>query len=415
MTEVVHDSTQHVSSDDLGAVGHFLKSLETREAASSVATGAAAIPETLYTTRGGLGYDQFCSTCHRRDGRGAPGVFPPLAGNDSVLSDDPISVIHIALTGWTEAATRFSAHAFSMPEFGSLTDGELAEILTFVRMSWGNKGGAVTAAEIKHWRDALSPSSTAPAKFTVARFADMLAAPNAEQLILGLRIVTETKAMLPEHVGDALACTSCHLNGGTVANASPFNGLATVFPTYNARAGRIISLQERLNDCMLRSMNGTRVSDDSKDMKAMVAYIAWMKGDKGANGKIEERGIGELNAKLIPDPVRGKELFEAKCAVCHGSDGQGAKAADGSWLFPPLWGDASFNNGAGMADTFSAASFIKSNMPIAGGTIFPLGQGGLSDQDAVDVANYFALQPRPDFAARVDDWPTGGRPKDGGC
>jgi thiosulfate dehydrogenase len=415
MTQVVHDSTQHFSNDDLGAVGHFLKSLETGQAAPSVATAATAIPVTLYTTRGGLGYDQFCSTCHQRDGRGAPGVFPPLAGNDSVLSDDPISVIHIALTGWTEAATRFSTHAFSMPEFSSLSDAELAEILTFVRTSWGNTGGAVTGAEVRRWRDALSPESTAAAKFTVARFANMLAVPNAEQLILGMRIVTETKALLPEHVGDALACASCHLDGGTVADASPFNGLAAVFPSYSARAGRVISLEDRLNECFLRSMNGTRVPDDSSEMKAMVAYIAWMKGDKDVDGKIVGRGIGEVDAKLVPDPVRGKELFEAKCAVCHGRDGQGAKAADGSWLFPPLWGEASFNAGAGMADTFNAAAFIKSNMPIAGATKFPLEQGGLSDQDAVDIADYFAHQPRPDFDAKVDDWPKGERPKNGGC
>jgi thiosulfate dehydrogenase len=415
MTQVVHDSTQHFSNDDLAAVGHFLKSLEAREAASGVATGAGGIPASLYTTRGGLGYDQFCSACHRRDGRGAPGVFPPLAGNDSVVSDDPTSVIHIALTGWTEAATRFSTHAFSMPEFSSLTDAELAEILTFVRASWGNKGGAVTAADVKQWRDALSPASTAPAKFTVARFADMLAGPNADELILGMRIVTETKATLPEHVGAALACANCHLNGGTVANASPFNGLATVFPTYSARAGHVISLEERLNECFLRSMNGTRVAEESKDMKALVAYVAWMKGDRGADGKIVGRGTGEVDEKLIPDPARGKKLFETKCAVCHGSDGQGGKAADGSWLFPPLWGDASFNTGAGMAETSNAAAFIKSNMPIAGKTKFPIGQGGLLDQDAADIADYFAHQPRPDFAAKTNDWPKGERPKDGGC
>ncbi len=412
MTEVVHDSTQYFTDDDLGAVGHFLKSLETREAAPSVARATGTIPEGLYTTRGGLGYNQFCSACHQRDGRGAPGVFPPLAGNASVLSHDPTSVTHLALTGWTEAATRFSKHAFSMPEYSSLTDAELAEILTFVRTNWGNKGGAVTAAQIKEQRDALSAVSTAPAKFTMARFAEMLAAPNADQLILGMRLMTETKTLLPDHVGDEMTCGSCHLNGGTVANASPFNGVATLFPANNPRAGRVISLEQRLNGCFLRSMNGTRLADDSKDMKAMVAFIAWMKGDQAADSKIVGRGIGKVDAKLVPDPVRGKALFEADCAVCHGSDGQGAKSADGNWLFPPLWGDASFNIGAGIARTFTAAAFVKSNMPIARGTNFPQGQGGLSDQTAVDIAEYFTHQPRPDFAAKADDWPKGGKPKD---
>ncbi len=413
MTEVVHGSTQNFSGEDLGAVAHFLNSLAPSEAEPSVVvTNAGKVPEAFYTTRGGLGYRQFCSSCHRRDGRGAPGVFPPLAGNRSVLSDDPTSVIHITLTGWTEAATRFSKHAFSMPEYSSLTDAELAEILTFVRTSWGNKGGAISAAQIKEQRDALSPVSTAPTKFTAARFADMLVAPNADQLISGMRLMIETKAQLPDHVGVQMACGSCHLNGGTVAKASPFNGLAPLFPANNPRAGRAISLEERLNGCFLRSMNGTRLAEESKDMKAMVAFMAWMKGDAAADGKILGRGTGEVDDKLIPDPIRGKELFESDCAVCHGSDGQGMKSADGGRLFPPLWGDASFNIGAGIARTFTAAAFVKSNMPIAQGTKFPQGQGGLSDQDAVDIAEYFTHQPRPDFAAKVNDWPKGGRPKD---
>ncbi len=128
MTEVVSDSTQYFTDEDLAAVAHFLKSLGKSEASSEPAL-TGAVPESLYTTRGGLGYDQFCSSCHRRDGRGAPGVFPPLAGNGSVLSEDPTSVIYVVLAGWTEAATRHLKHTFAMPEFSSLSDAELAEIL----------------------------------------------------------------------------------------------------------------------------------------------------------------------------------------------------------------------------------------------------------------------------------------------
>ena len=412
MTEVVHASTQYFAEADLSAVAQFLTSLSTRKAAPTVASSPGSVPETLYTTRGGLAYDQFCSSCHQRDGRGAPGVVPPLAGNASVLSEDPTSVIHVVLTGWTEAATQHSKHAFSMPDYGRLTDAELAEILTFVRTSWGNAGAAITAAQIKDQRDALSLAPTAPSKFTVSRFADMLAAPNADQLVLGMRLMTETKALLPDNGGDVMSCSSCHLNGGTVAKGSPFNGVAALFPMYQPRAGRIISIEERLNDCFLRSMNGKPVPVDSKDMIAMVAYMSRMKGDARPDGKILGRGTGQVDPKLIPDPVRGKTLFEANCAVCHGSDGQGMKSADGGWLFPPLWGDNSFNVGAGIARTFTAASFIKANMPIAHSTTFPQGQGGLTDQDAIDIAEYFTHQPRPDFPDKVNDWPKGGKPKD---
>lgn len=98
--------------------------------------------------------------------------------------------------------------------------------------------------------------------------------------------------------------------------------------------------------------------------------------------------------------------------MCHGADGEGIKNAKGQWVYPPLWGDESFNIGAGMARTYTAAAFVKRNMPIGMHNKFPLGQGGLTDQEAVDVAEYFSHQPRPDFAGKVKDWPNGKKPAD---
>jgi thiosulfate dehydrogenase len=175
--------------------------------------------------------------------------------------------------------------------------------------------------KVKQAREALSPVSTAPPKFASARFADMLAAPNAEGLVYGMRIMTETKALLPDHVGNELNCGSCRLNGGTVAKASPFNRVVPLFPMNNPRAGRVISMEERLNGCFLRSMNGTRLAEYSKEMKAPIAFMAFMKGDAAQDDKIARRGTGNVDAKLVPDPVRGKALFESNCAVCHRSDG----------------------------------------------------------------------------------------------
>jgi cytochrome c553 len=101
---------------------------------------------------------------------------------------------------------------------------------------------------------------------------------------------------------------------------------------------------------------------------------------------------------IKPDPVNGERIYRAQCAACHGPQGEGIRSRDGQWIYPPLWGEESFNIGAGMARTYTAAAFVKRNMPIALHDRFPLGQGGLSDQDAVDVAEFFTHQPRPDFA-----------------
>ena len=410
MTEVIADSTQHYSDEDRAAVAHFLNALSAateRPAATSIAAG-----DSLYTTRGGLGYDQFCAACHGRDGLGVPGIFPPLAGNAAVLSEDATSIIHIALTGWTSAKTEFSDHAFSMPEYSSLTDAELAEILTFVRASWGNRGAPIASPDVKAQREALSPVSTAPDKFATPRFADLLGGPDADKLILGMRLMTETRQLLPHNVGDQLSCGSCHLNGGTTARASPFIGLTPLFPMNNARAGRVITMEERLNGCFRRSMAGSPMADDSSQMRAMIAFMDWMKEGSRPDGKIEGRGTAKVATTLVPDASRGKILYEANCAVCHARDGQGLKSADGEWKFPPLWGDQSFNIGAGIARTYTAAGFVKANMPIAASRKFPQGQGGLSDQDAIDIAEYFTHQPRPDFPDKLNDWPKGGRPKD---
>lgn len=218
--------------------------------------------------------------------------------------------------------------------------------------------------------------------------------------------------MLPGHVGNALNCSSCHLNGGTVAEAAPYVGLSAVFPAYAARAGKVITLAERINGCFLRSMNGKPLPLDSQEMSAMVAYFDWMRGNTQAGDKIAGRGVGKVDPALRPDPVHGQQVYTRQCALCHGAQGEGIKDRDGAWIYPPLWGEQSFNIGAGMARTYTAAAFVRRNMPVASHQGFPLDQGGLSEQDALDVAEFFTHQPRPDFAAKSRDWPHDPKPAD---
>ncbi len=410
MTEVVQHSTQYFTDQDLQAVAHYLTSLATSGAA---APATVAVDEkSLYGTRGGLGYEQFCSSCHRRDGLGAERVFPALAANRSVLSDDPTSLTHVVLSGWTAADTTGAPHRFAMPAYAALGDDEIADILTFVRQSWGNAAGAVTSAQVRSMREELALAPPAPKTRLTPRFADMLVEPNADNLIFGMKVIMNTKAMLPNNVGDALDCASCHLNGGTVAKASPLWGLTSVFPTMNKRAGRIITIEDRLSGCFNRSMNGVLLPKDSREMQAMVAYMTWMKADPGPNGKIPGRGTARIDRSIKPDPVRGEKLYKAECSACHAEDGDGVKSSRGERMFPPLWGSASYNVGAGMARTYTAAGFIRANMPVAHASAFPQDQGGLTDQDAVDIAQYFTHQPRTDFPGRVNDWPNGGKPSD---
>jgi thiosulfate dehydrogenase len=229
--------------------------------------------------------------------------------------------------------------------------------------------------------------------------------PFGEAVRLGLRIVTDSRANAGAYVGGRLNCTSCHLDRGRTPYASPWAGLWGVFPEYRSRAGRVISLEDRINDCFARSMNGTPLPLDSAEMRGVASYIRWLSTGVPVGTEVDGRGFARFKAPQAADPDRGRSAFEARCASCHGADGQGATTADGGYLYPPLWGPGSFNIGAGMARLETAAAFVKANMP--------LGQGGtLSDQEAYDIAAYFTRQPRPDFPGKGRDWPQGGKPAD---
>jgi thiosulfate dehydrogenase len=418
MADVIHHSTQHISDSDLTAIAAYLKSLPPGEhdlpmtSAPPKPAATGKVPDDLYATRGGLGYVQFCTDCHRQDGSGVKQIFPPLAGNPTLMSNEPSTLIHIMLTGWKTAQTEAHKRVWAMPSFAKLGDQELAEIINFTRANWGRNANPIAPSDVKTMREDLKAKDIDQSKFETPRLADMLGKPNAVQLVRGMRLNLETKSLLPQHVGNDLNCTSCHLNAGTVADGSPYVGISAFFPSYAPRAGRNITLEERINGCFRRSMNGTPLPGESADMKAMVAYFDWMKKETKPEDKVAGRGVGKVDMTIKPDMDNGRRVYEAQCAVCHGNNGEGIRRADGQIIYPPLWGEKSFNIGAGMARTYTAAAFVKRNMPIGFHGKFPLGQGGLTDQDAVDVAEYFTHQPRPDFPDKIKDWPKDKKPVD---
>lgn len=238
------------------------------------------------------------------------------------------------------------------------------------------------------WRDAALPPG-----------------PYGEAVALGQRIVTKTGQAAPAYAGSALNCTSCHLDGGRTRWASPWVGIWGVFPEYRPRNARVNALEDRIGDCFERSLNGRRPPHDSPEMIGILAYMQWLSREVPTGHSVNGRGFARIAGHGSADPVRGERIYAEKCAACHGADGQGMTGTDGAMIYPPLWGDRSFNIGAGMARLETAAAFVKANMP--------LGQGGtLSDDEAFDVAAFFTRQPRPDFAAKHDDWPKGGKPRD---
>lgn len=216
----------------------------------------------------------------------------------------------------------------------------------------------------------------------------------------------EVKNPAMRFAGNNLSCSSCHRNGATTPYAMPWTGVTASFPQYRGREDDISTVEERVNGCMQRSMNGKPLPYDSREMKAFVAYMAFLSRGVPVGAQIE--GAGMLQSKMPnrrANPEAGKIVYAEKCASCHGEDGQGKRAgkpgdAEG-YTFPPVWGQDSFNIGAGMHRLTMATRYIKHNMPLGATHNAPL----LSDDEAYDVAAFILSQPRP-FMANLDrDFP----------
>jgi thiosulfate dehydrogenase len=200
----------------------------------------------------------------------------------------------------------------------------------------------------------------------------------------GKLIFDETPKYASAYVGNRLACSDCHIQSGTMPHAAPMIDMSNMFPMFNKRAGRVISMQERFQECFTRSEDGHPLPENGGEMRALTAYVDWLSRD-GVKGKaFKGRGFVKLS-DLTGNPVRGGTLYASQCAGCHGADGAGVPP-----VIPAVWGRDSYNDGAGMNDPKKMAAFLAHNMP-------QNHPGTLTPQDAFDVASFVHTMPRPKF------------------
>lgn len=218
-------------------------------------------------------------------------------------------------------------------------------------------------------------------------------------ILRGKALVNHTRDSLPTHVGNALRCTSCHLDDGARPNAMPWTGVYSRFPQYRARNGRVNVIEDRINDCFERSLGGVAIPFDGREMRDIVAYMAFLSKGIAPPGVVPGQGVKALAPPVPGDTVFGLAVFEKTCTRCHGLKGQGTGIA------PPLWGPKSYTIGAGMARVRTASAFVRQNMPFDQ-------PGSLTDAQAAAVAAYINSRPRPDFAGKENDWPRGDPPPD---
>jgi len=230
----------------------------------------------------------------------------------------------------------------------------------------------------------------------------------------GRDLITATYVYIGPNVADAskrfagnnLACTNCHLQAGTKKFGLPLFGLFGDFPQYSARTGGDISIEDRINSCMMRSMNGRPMPADAPEMQAIVAYIKFLSSGVAPGQRLPGMGTGHMRElNRAASPARGEPLYASICATCHTSGGTGLRnsGADSAlgYLVPPLWGPDTFNDGAGMARLITFANFIHFNMPHGTDYLNPQ----LSDENAWDIAAYVLSHPRPHLAGLEHDFP----------
>ena len=218
--------------------------------------------------------------------------------------------------------------------------------------------------------------------------------PLGDTIRLGRDLVQNTTShrLTKPYVGNALNCTSCHLNNGTHPQAASFIGVATAYPAWSPREKTVITLEDRILNCFMRSGNGIRPPVGGEVSVAIAAYITWLSTDQPIRMN-NQRPAGPNAIRQLTleskqaDRQRGQKLYAERCASCHSDHGQGDKEN------PPVWGARSYNQGAGLANDIQLASWLKVAMP--------KDEADLSDQDALDVAAFVNSHERPAF--RLED------------
>ncbi|MEQ1677993.1 MAG: c-type cytochrome [Chitinophagaceae bacterium] len=229
-----------------------------------------------------------------------------------------------------------------------------------------------------------------------------------KMIVYGEDLIANTAMYFGPHgsvaqLTNGMNCQNCHLNAGKKNWGNNYSAVFSTYPKFRERSGAIENIYKRVSDCFERSLNGTAPDSSSKEYQAIYAYIKWL----GKGVKKNEKPVGSGIEKLpfldrAADPVKGKGVYIAQCQSCHGINGVGQLSQNEAYyVYPPLWGDHSYNNGAGLYRISNLAGYVKNNMPLNQATH---ADPKLTTEEAWDVAAYINSQPRPQKDLGKD-WP----------
>ena len=203
-------------------------------------------------------------------------------------------------------------------------------------------------------------------------------------------------------ISNGLNCQNCHLQAGTAVFGNNYGSVASLYPKFRARSGAVEDIYKRVNDCFERSLDGRVLDTTGKEIQAIVAYINFIGSNVEKGKKAEGSGFKDLAyLDRAADVEKGLTVYTGKCQSCHQANGEGVFNINKTeFTLPALWGNNSFNDGAGLYRLSNFAKYVKYNMPL--GVTYQNPQ--LSDEEAWDVAAYILSQPRPHMKV-AKDWP----------
>jgi len=327
-----------------------------------------------------------CVQCHGERGSGI-GAIPALAGQ-------PATYTAAQLRAWKDGTRRGDPLGLMQKIAARLSDADVRAVADYF---------AAPPASAAARRGTARPGEAAPRTGStsasgVARGAEAAFAPSDEPIPdddfgkvvqFGRDVFENPAKYASRYVGNDLRCSSCHLDAGRRVGSAPMWAAYVSYPAWRAKNRHVNTFAERVQGCFRYSMNGRAPPLGDPVLVALESYSYWMARGAPVDPNIAGRGyIKPAPPALPPDAARGARVYARSCALCHGENGAGQRANDGSRAFPALWGDNSFNWGAGMVNVGYAAAFIKSNMPLSQGNT-------LSDQDAWDVALFVDSHERP--------------------
>ncbi|MEI6019874.1 MAG: c-type cytochrome, partial [Bacteroidota bacterium] len=185
------------------------------------------------------------------------------------------------------------------------------------------------------------------------------------ELVINTAYYIGPEGTVSKNLRNKMNCANCHLDAGTRPYAFNYLSSHARYPQYRSREDRILTLADRVNNCIERPHSGIALKLDSREMTAILCYMKWL----GQNVPMNQHVEGDAPFKLefidrAADPVKGEAIYKKECVVCHGADGEGKMRADNvCYEFPPLWGLKSYQPGSSMHRVYKAAAFIYANMP----------------------------------------------------